>query len=281
MTPTRSALILINVARLLLIITSAAVLGLGLWRAPRVVMILAGVAAAAWLVRRAQQTAEPPVLPEEPAPEKVEGEPIVLPVTDPIAEPDPVPARVMEAMNQGRRELGQTSLEDDSDIEFETMDGHCRVRVGYSREVPYIALRQIIGDDTEMAFIIRRRRSTLGLPRVVDNTPVESARFEYRLRTMDLGEELDHAFDAATNRPRLFRELMDSGFRSELSYLRFHPKYRLEDLVYGGDSLTLIMHPAADPSVHPFLHDSVAFAQPIAQHLREFIGASKIPTAQS
>jgi hypothetical protein len=268
----RSALIAIGVTLLTFVVT----------RQWAISAILGGVVIAALMVRDAQRNQPKPVQQDAgfeplavPAHTTIELEPEST-VPEPPAEPTPQDV----AMTLGRRELGQTG-EREGDIEFTSALGPSRIRVGFHTEVPFIALRQTLGDERELTFVVRRRKSMLGLPRVVDNTPVDTANFEYRLRTIPLPDQLEQKFEAATNRPRLFRELVAGGLETDLEYLLYDPSHRLEDLTYGGDSLTMLIQPANDPTMSPWVHDTLAFARPVTARIRNFLDSAHIPSAKS
>jgi hypothetical protein len=263
---------LVKLAFTICLLTASAVLA---YVSPRLFMMLAGVTAAAIAVRYMQQTQPDPLAQQ---PDKVEGQDSDEPTTS-SREQDAV--RVRQALDLGRLEVGQDPSGKLAAIELHTNIGKAEVHVGYAGEVPFVGLRQPMGDDTEMAFVIRRRHSTLGLPRLVDNTPISTAKFEYRLRTIPLTGELAGAFDAGTNRPRLFRELLASGFEDALADVLYHPRYRLEDLIYGGDALSVALHPAADPTHTPWLRETLDYSAPLAAHVRHFIDVTHIPSAQS
>ncbi len=234
---------------------------------PLVAATLAGVVVAALLVREARQgNVDPAVFEPEHTPEELA---------------IPSDSRLARAMNVGRRELGQEELPQPEDIEFHSAAGRSKIRVGFHTEVPFIALRQVISEDREITFVVRRRRNTLGLPEVVDNTPVETAGFEYRLRRIELPETLSDKFEAATNRPRLFKELVAEGLDRDLTHLLYDPRHRLEDLTYGGDSLTMLIQPAADPTETPWVHETLAFARPVTNRVAHFLANADIPSAKS
>ena len=259
----------------LLVLAGLAILAV---RAPQMALILSGVAVAALLVGRAREKAAGPRaedLPEDTSPTgslEVAVEP----------EPPEVDPRVLAAFKVGRREAGLPETEDDEDIALHSAEGFpIHLRVGYRSDIPYIALRTLVSDDTEMAFIVRRKRSPLGLPKVVDNTPIDTARFEYRLRPMPVHPEVDAYYEAASNRPRLFRQLVEAGLGEELERLIHHPLHRLADLVYGGNAVTMLLQPAADPSLVPYVHASIEVVEPLVDRLRTFLEEATIPSAQS
>lgn len=256
--------------RVLIISVVAALVVLAAAASPRVGLVLAGVTIAALLVRYVQRD-------DRPGFEGI-GHPV-----PPAELPDTAlaPDRVTDAVNQARRELGQSESSVGGDIEVKTQRGTSVVRVGYQAGLPFVVVRQPVGDETEMALVIRRHHSVLGLPRLVDNTPIETANIEYRLRSMELPGELEGAFDGATNRPRLFRELLGQGLGRQLGEAMYHPRFRLEDLVYGGDSLTIVVHPAAEPTDGPFARDCLAFAIPFGEHVRAFLETHHVSSAQS
>lgn len=196
-------------------------------------------------------------------------------------EPILMPSRAIQAMDRARFELGQPESETQEDIVFHTQLGKNRLKVGYHNDTPFVALRTTFPDEAELTFVIRRTRSNLGLPRVVDNTRVDTANFEYRLRHMEIADPAGTHFEAATNRPRLFRELMQSGLQNDLQHALFDPRYRIEDLNYGGDSLTVIIQPAADPSESAFATDCITYARPFTSRVAHFLQTATIPSAQS
>lgn len=254
----------------IVVLTAAAILA---WVSPKLFGMLAAVVGAALAVRYMNRSEPDPQRP--PAPE-AEADPEA-----PAQSRENEAVAVRQALDLARRELGHDETGELAPIDLQTSLGRAQVHVGYASDVPFIGLRQPMGEDTEMAFVIRRRHSTLGLPRLVDNTPIATAKFEYRLRTMPLGDTLAHAFDAGTNRPRLFRELLAGGLGEALESVLYHPQYRLEDMVYGGDSLSLTVHPAADPTDTAWLRDTLDYAEPLCAQVRHFITVTHIPSAQS
>ena len=264
-------------------LTIAIVLSAGglLWLAPKLFGILFGVAVAAGLVRYAQdggfekrhssETSEAPTNDEPPIPQPAPR----LPGTN-SAEA----ARVREALDLARRELDSDSQGDLAAILLETSAGSVEINVGYASSTACLSLRYRLGAEVELAFIIRRKHTTLGLAPLVDNTPISTARFEYRLRTIPLPGPLGAAFDAGTNRPRLFRELLETGLLEELEAVLYHPSYRLEDLVYGGDSLSVAIHPAGDPTQSPWLHSVLSYSAPLTQRIRHFLETVPVSPAQ-
>lgn len=252
------------------IIAAVVLLAALTYASPKLALVLAGVAIAAMLVARFNGT------PASPSIEAAEASGEPEPRPEPRADP-----RVAAAFNVARRELGQAESEDTSEIEIAPPDGKLRLRVGYHGDAPFIVLRTAMGDETEMAFVIRRHRSAIGLPPIVDNTPIETAAIEYRLRSIPLQSELGSLFDAASNRPRLFRQLLDRGLESDVGELLDHSRYRLEDVVYSGTMLTVLVQPASDPAQVAFVHDCLEFASPIVARLRAFLTEATIPSAQS
>jgi hypothetical protein len=229
------------------------------------ILLWLGVAVAGWLVHRNQKKPEQEVIP-----------PTVVP--DPL--PNPMDGlRLQKALEIGRRELEQPEVGSGPDIVVP--DSNLHLRVGYREDAPFVAVTGELFRKTEMIFAIRRRRSALGLPRLVDNTPLKSAGFEYRLRVIDLPGRLGDTFEAATNRPRLFYELLAQGtLEEQIAAVTHHTQYRLEDLVYGGQHLTVLFQPAADPADTSYANDCIDMAFPFFTTLQAFISTTKIPSAQ-
>ncbi len=236
---------------------------------PRLGLLLLGVAFAAITVRMVQRDDKP----------GFEGIGVVEPEASAAA--THTVDRVTSAVNHARRELGQAESSVGGDIEVQTQNNTSVVRVGYQAGIPFVVVRQPVGEETEMALAIRRQHSVLGLPRLVDNTPIETANIEYRLRKMELPGELAQTFDAATNRPRLFRALLANGLGHMLEHVRYHPSLRLEDLTYGGDSITVVVHPASEPGDGPFAQDCLAFANAFGEQMRRFLEEHPVSSAQS
>jgi hypothetical protein len=151
---------------------------------------------------------------------------------------------------------------------------------GLRNEVPVITVEVLIGEPTEMVFAIRRKRSSLALTPLVDNTPIQSASIEYRLRRIPLGRDVASYFDAATNRPRLFRELLSVGFEDALITFVDHPQYRVEDMVYNGKGLTFLIQPALEPTSGQYVDDCVRLVEPLLVKLTSFLETAIIPSAQ-
>ena len=143
-----------------------------IFKSPALAVMVGGVVAAGLMVRQIQRRTpeldDIPDFPPEPVDRSVE-----TADTAEIVNP-----RLLSALDRGRRELGQEESGATTDIEFHTALGRSRIRVGYHTNLPFIALRQVVSEETEMTFVVRRRQSSLGLPRVVDNTPVETATVE-------------------------------------------------------------------------------------------------------
>lgn len=262
--------------RKILIGLSALALGILATQQPTIALIFAGVAVAAFLARRTQ---------DEDVDPEAEGEAkkdiiatAAAAFTSPDAELQRVRAR--SAMDVARRELSLDPAEDsDSPIPLD-QTGLSSLRVGYADAVPYVAITHDMGDRTEMTFVIRRPRSMLGLPPIVDNTPLQNAGFEYRLRRMDLGGAVGEQLDGATNRPRLFRELLAAGLLNDLSYALYDSQWRLEDLVYSGKALTLLVQPAVDPTQSAFAMQALMYSQPLVDRIRAFLLQTEISSAQ-
>lgn len=234
-----------------------------LMRAPHILIVLFGVGVAAVLTTNAIRQQE-------------EDE---LEFDDPQAKLNE--KKIQDALGVGQREVGFTPEEDQQNIVIRTNLGVTTIEVDYIEEVPVILLDIDLGASNEMAFIIRRKQSALRLPKLVDNTPIVTTGFEYRLRKIPLSTELGSAFDAAASRPRLFADLLENGFEQALLESRLHPSYRLEDLVYGGRHLTATLQPAADPATMPYIHTSMEFVQPVLSTLSAFLASSSIPSARS
>ena len=164
-------------------------------------------------------------------------------------------------------------------LEFDGPEGHVRVEVGYFGDAPFAIVRMDVGDESEFACIVRRRISPIGLPPVVENTPV-GADIEYRLRDMPLGADIASIFAVATNRPRLVRELLAAGFEEDLRDAAHNSTHRLEDMGYGGRVLSVTVQPAVDPSTSPWLIDVLGFAETFVARLRGFLAEATIPNAQ-
>lgn len=258
--------------RKILIGLSAIALGVLATQQPTIALIFVGVGVAAFLARRTQ---------EEDVDPEVEKDVIATAAaafTSADAENRRVRAR--SAMEVARRELGMDAAEDDDSPIPLDETGLSSLRVGYADEVPYVAITHDMGDRTEMTFVIRRPRSMLGLPPIVDNTPLQNAGFEYRLRRMDLGGAVGEQLDGATNRPRLFRELLAGGLLDDLSYAHYDSQFRLEDLVYSGKTLTILVQPAVDPTQTAFAMQALMYAQPLVDRIRAFLLQTEISSAQ-
>ena len=260
----------------LIVTVAVATIALGVltYLAPRIALVLVGVGVAALLIRSSGRNT--PIIP----PSRVERQEVPTP-EEPTSSESRTPDRVLGAVNMARRELGQPESSVGGDIEAMTPLGRCVVRVGYQSDNPFIAVRQGLGDATEMAFVVRRHHSVLGLPRLVDNTPIDTANIEYRLRRMQLPGSLSSAFDAATNRPRLFRELLEHGMDRALQSAQYDARFRLEDVIYGGDSMTVVLHPAADPGDAAYLRDALLFARPFCEEMQDFLAEVPVTSAQS
>jgi hypothetical protein len=194
--------------------------------------------------------------------------------------PNTADFRTDQAMALGGWEMGETAILEDGMIQAEAPWGLFRVCVQYQDLTPYILLHLLKTEETEMVFILRRRQSSLDLPPVVSNTPIRSSAIEYQLRKIPLDDALQTHFDGATNRPRLFRELLDAGLANEVVQLLEHTRYRLEDLVFDGQVLTVIIHPAADPGESPYIADCLELAQPIVKGMIHFLEKTTIPSAR-
>ncbi len=190
--------------------------------------------------------------------------------------------RVQNALRIGTHELEHLGLpyaRVEHGLEVELHRGRIRVDLGYYGEVPHITVRGLVGEQTEFAFVVRRRQSPIGLPPLVDNTPLDTT-MEYRLKHMGLNDENERIFKAASNRPRAFRELQESGLEEDLLDASSHARHRLEDLTYSGLFVAVTMQPAADPATAPWLLDAVQFAVPFIERMQSYLAAATIPNAQ-
>ncbi len=188
--------------------------------------------------------------------------------------------RTHKAMTLGGWEMGETGTLQDGIIQAIAPWGPFRVQVQYQDITPYILLHSLRTEETEMVFILRRRQSPLDLPPVVSNTPIRSSAIEYHLRKTPLCEALQTHFDGATNRPRLFRQLLDDGLADDVIRLLEHTRYRLEDLVFDGQEMVMIIHPAADPAESPYVTDCLELVQPIVERMIHFLETTPIPSAR-
>ena len=183
-------------------------------------------------------------------------------------------------MNLGGWEVGEYGKLQDGVIQGMATWGPFRMRVQYQEHIPYIVLQSLETQETEMVFILRHRQSPLDLPPIVSNTPIHSSSIEYQLRKMSLESSLERHFEGATNRPRLFRQLLESGLASDVEALLSQTQYRLEDVVFNGRELLLIIHPAADPTQSPYVTDCRDMAQPIVERMIHFLETTPIPSAR-
>jgi len=189
-------------------------------------------------------------------------------------------ARTEQALTLGQWEAGDDGIIEDGAIHTQLDWGQCRIEVGYKDDIPYIVLYTPPRAETEMVFVIRRKGSGLDLAPLVTNTPIASSAIEYRLKTMSLPDTLNTHFESATNRPRLFRELLEFGLADLVAQQPMTERYRLEDITYNGRELVLTIYPAADPSLAPYIADCQALAEPFAVKLAEFLEITPIPSAQ-
>ena len=189
-------------------------------------------------------------------------------------------ARTRQAMTLASWEMGESGTLQNGIIQAIAPWGPFRVQVQYQDFIPYILIHSLQTEETEMVFILRRRQSPLDLPPVVSNTPIRSSAIEYHLRKIPLCAALQPHFDGATNRPRLFRELLDGGLADEVLQLLEHARYRLEDLVFDGREMALIIHPAADPADTPYVTDCLELVQPIVERMIHFLETTPIPSAR-
>jgi hypothetical protein len=184
------------------------------------------------------------------------------------------------ALDQARRELALPINGSAEPIDVHTQLGRIRLSSGHRNQSPFVSVQWFASEETEMTFIIRRTQSLLGLARVVDNTPVHGSRIEYRLRSMEIAPPLDRTFTAGSSRPRLFRELLASGFEKALNDGLFDPKYRLEEVCYTGRSMTALFVPAAEPAASPWASDALERTVSFVRVMQSFLAESHIPSAQ-
>ncbi|MEC8025349.1 MAG: hypothetical protein VX223_15585 [Myxococcota bacterium] len=185
------------------------------------------------------------------------------------------------ALDWARRELGLPETGDEAPLVLNTTHGRIELATGHRNHAPFVSVKWLVGDETEMTWIMRRKQSLLGLARIVDNTPVHGSRIEYRLRKMALSSPSDTAFDAGTSRPRLFNELLERGLADLIRQHHFDLQYRLEELVFTGTSLTAVYVPAGEPSNSPWATESIKRTLPVIQLMARFLAESHIPSAQS
>jgi len=207
------------------------------------------------------------------------GEP-AIPAADPIIDNPTSTADSGAALDQARRELGIPLTRSSDPIELQTAVGKVRLSSGHRNQTPFINVQWFTGEETEMTFIVRRKQSLLGLAKLVDNTPVHGSRIEYRLRAMELPPSLAETYHAGSSRPRLFRELLNSGVAETLRDGLFDPSYRLEELAFTGTSLTAIYVPAASPATAPWARDALERASGFLGLMQSFLANAFIPSAQ-
>ncbi len=189
--------------------------------------------------------------------------------------------RVRRALAIGRQEAQAYSLQGTGldPVVVPTAFGPMSAEISYRANLPFVVTRQPLGVDVELAFVIRRLGSLAGLDPVVDNTRVPLASHEIRLRRMDLGPHM-RSFEAASSRPRLFQEFMEAGLADTLAQLADHQALRVEELAFSGSALTLLVHPAVDPSSGTWLRDVAELSHQLTLVLSRFLANAVIPTAQ-
>ena len=183
--------------------------------------------------------------------------------------------------------LGASELDDEATEPALTSDaihvdspfGVADIRVSWHESYPVIEATVPIGHAAEMAFVIRRKNSPLDLAPVVENTPLPGAPVDLRLRRMPLGDGLDDRFEAATSRPRLFRELLDLGLRDALHDVGDQSRFRVEDIVLTGEALVLTLQPAADPAEAPWLAEVMQLASWLTTGVSRFLSSAAVPSA--
>ena len=204
------------------------------------------------------------------------------PIPESSSVDDPISTELAgPALDWARRELGLPQTGDGSPLVLNTPHGRIELATGHRNHAPFVSVKWLVGDETEMTWIVRRKQSLLGLARIVDNTPVHGSRIEYRLRKMTFSSPSNDAFDAGTSRPRLFNELLERGLADLLQQQHYDLQYRLEEVTFTGTSLTAVYVPAAEPSNSPWATESIKRALPIVQLMATFLVESHIPSAQS
>ena len=128
-------------------------------------------------------------------------------------------------------------------------------------------------------FTIRPRKSLAQRDKLVSNTHMPSA-FEYELRDVPLPAPLDSRFESATNAPRLFKDLLDSGFVDEMGAFLQHQQLLLQDICFDGSRVHISAIPAQSPeeSGDGFEHLST-ITEILADSLRSFIDINELVEA--
>jgi len=176
------------------------------------------------------------------------------------------------AHKQGAAEFEPPLTLDELGLDVKRVVGApAQLSVSFHEQLPFIGLNVEFPVETELAFIVRRLGCTLDLPRIVDNTPIPSARIEYRLRKMTLDDSISERFQAGSNRPRLFRLLMGNALAHVLADGLTNSRYRLEDLVFDGKSIVCIVQPAMDPLHGPFVTDTLNYLMPVVSAIHTFV----------
>ncbi|MBT9560539.1 MAG: hypothetical protein IV100_31230 [Myxococcales bacterium] len=177
--------------------------------------------------------------------------------------------RVVQALRIARRELDAL----DNDVREETTQpdgprgptfrtlrtespfGSAVTSVKYAGDAPLVEVEIEVGCMADLTFVVRRRRSVADLAPLVENTIVPGHRTELRLRRMPLPDSLTASFDAATSRPRWFRDLVDTGLASLLGELADDPHFRIEDLVFDQDRVRILFSAAGEPATSPWFYE--------------------------
>lgn len=177
--------------------------------------------------------------------------------------------RVLQALKMARQELDAF----ENDVQEETTQpkgprgatlrtlrtespfGSAVTSVRFAGEAPLIEVAIEVGCMADLTFVVRRRRSVADLAPLVENTVVPGHRTELRLRRMTLPDSLSPSFDAASSRPRWFRDLLDTGLASLVAELSDDPHFRVEDLVFDQDRVRILFSSAGEPATSPWFYE--------------------------
>ena len=130
-------------------------------------------------------------------------------------------------------------------------------------------------------FTVRPNRSLLSTEKLVRNTPLPKAEFEYELKRVPLfSDSLNARLEASSNYPKLLTRLMSGGLSGALEDLLSQHRMLFQELSFDGSRLHLVFLPVADPQESPQgFEDGAEAIATLATLTLEFIASNSLVEA--